>query len=65
MKMKEEHSVVNNENKPLSIKIHIYVGEEFKINRNDKMQVTHHPITELGLTPANSRCRGRTRDNYQ
>jgi hypothetical protein len=65
MKMKEEHSVVNNENKPLSIKIHIYVGEEFKINRNDKMQVTHHPITELGLTLANSRCRGRTRDNYQ
>jgi hypothetical protein len=63
--MKEEHLVVNNENKPLSIKIHIYMGEEFKININDKVQVTHHLITELGLTPAYSRCRGKTRGSYQ
>jgi hypothetical protein len=41
------------------------MGEELKMNINDKVQVTHHPITELGLTPANSRCRGKTRDNYQ
>jgi hypothetical protein len=63
--MKEEHLVVNNENKPLSMKIHICTGGEFKMNMNDEIQVTHHPITELGLAPANSRCRGRTRDNYQ
>jgi hypothetical protein len=63
--MKEEHLVVNNKKKPLSVKTHVYMGEELRMNINDKVQVTHHPITELGLTPANSWCRGKTRGSYR
>ena len=63
--MKEEHTELWITKKLLSMKTHVYIGEEFK-NEHQRQGTSSTPSTiELGLTPANSRCRGKTRDNYR
>ena len=47
--MKEEHTELWITKKLLSMKTHVYIGEELRMNINDKVQVAHHLQLNLVL----------------